>query len=200
MRHMTDGPGSAPAAHDRPDPVVGRTRPALLLVVLGVIALLLAGDLLSDFMAGTDPGHLLFEGLAMLVTLGGMLHLVIAWREQRVALAREVQGRRRAEAVAGSWRAEAARWRAEAEASLSGLGQAIDVQFERWGLTPAEREVALLLLKGLAMKEVADVRGTSERTTRDQAREVYRKAGLSGRAELSAFFLEDLLVPASPRA
>jgi len=36
---------------------------------------------------------------------------------------------------------------------------------------------------------------TSERTIRDQARAVYRKSGVAGRTELSAFFLEDLLLP-----
>lgn len=36
---------------------------------------------------------------------------------------------------------------------------------------------------------------TSERTIRAQARSIYAKAGLSGRAALSAFFLEDLLAP-----
>ena len=71
--------------------------------------------------------------------------------------------------------------------------EAIDRQFDRWELTPAEREVGLLLLKGLSLREIAEVRGTSERTTREQARNVYRKGGLAGRAELSAFFLEDLL-------
>jgi DNA-binding NarL/FixJ family response regulator len=55
--------------------------------------------------------------------------------------------------------------------------------------------VALLLLKGLAHKEIADARETSERTVRQQSLAIYRKAGLSGRAELSAFFLEDLLLP-----
>ena len=40
--------------------------------------------------------------------------------------------------------------------------------------------------------------GKSDRTVRQQAVEVYRKSGLSGRAELSAFFLEDLLLPLSP--
>ncbi|MBZ0120481.1 MAG: helix-turn-helix transcriptional regulator, partial [Sandaracinaceae bacterium] len=75
------------------------------------------------------------------------------------------------------------------------LGEALARQFERWQLTAAEREVALLLLKGLSLKEIAEARGTSERTVRDQARAVYRKAGLAGRSELSAFFLEDLLVP-----
>ena len=52
-----------------------------------------------------------------------------------------------------------------------------------------------MLLKGFSHKEIAALRETSERTIREQARAVYRKAGLSGRASLSAFFLEDLLLP-----
>jgi DNA-binding CsgD family transcriptional regulator len=71
----------------------------------------------------------------------------------------------------------------------------MDRQFDRWALTTAEREVALLLLKGLSHKEAASVRGTSERTVRQQSLMVYKKAGVTGRAELSAFFLEDLLDP-----
>jgi DNA-binding NarL/FixJ family response regulator len=54
--------------------------------------------------------------------------------------------------------------------------------------------VALLLLKGLSFKEIAQVRNASERTVRQQALAVYAKSGLGGRAELAAFFLEDLLV------
>jgi DNA-binding CsgD family transcriptional regulator len=92
-------------------------------------------------------------------------------------------------------RAQGQRWRAEARAHLNGLGQAIDAQFSRWNLTEAEREVALLLLKGLSHKEVAAIRATSERTVREQARSLYAKAGLTGRAALSAFFLEDLIAP-----
>lgn len=92
-------------------------------------------------------------------------------------------------------RLQGQRWRAESRALLTGLGDAIDAQFSRWNLTDAEREVALLLLKGLSTKEVAAVRATSERTIRAQAAALYGKAGLSGRAALSAFFLEDLLAP-----
>lgn len=87
------------------------------------------------------------------------------------------------------------RWRAEARTFIDGLGAAMDLQFTRWGLTNAEREVALLLLKGLSLKEIATVRSTNERTVRSQARTLYSKAGLAGRASLSAFFLEDLLAP-----
>ena len=39
------------------------------------------------------------------------------------------------------------------------------------------------------------MRAVSERTIREQSRSVYAKAGLTGRAALSAFFLEDLLAP-----
>jgi DNA-binding CsgD family transcriptional regulator len=93
-----------------------------------------------------------------------------------------------------------ARFRGESQQHARGLGEAIDRQFQRWGLSPAEREVALLLVKGLSHKEAAEVRATSERTVRQQALAVYRKAGLAGRAELAAFFLEDLLQPQPPAA
>jgi len=92
-------------------------------------------------------------------------------------------------------RVQGQRWRSESRTLLNGLGDAIAAQFTRWNLTEAEREVALLLLKGLSSKEVAAVRAASERTVREQARSVYAKAGVTGRAGLSAFFLEDLLAP-----
>jgi DNA-binding CsgD family transcriptional regulator len=92
-------------------------------------------------------------------------------------------------------RAQGQRWRAEARSHLIGLGEAIEAQFSRWNLTAAERDVALLLLKGLSLKEIATIRASSERTVREQARALYAKAGLTGRAALSAFFLEDLSAP-----
>jgi DNA-binding NarL/FixJ family response regulator len=92
-------------------------------------------------------------------------------------------------------RIQGRQWRDETRALLKGLGEAIDRQFLTWKLTEAEREIGLLLLKGLSLKEIAAVRVTSERTIRAQAQSIYAKAGLSGRAALSAFFLEDLLAP-----
>ncbi len=96
-------------------------------------------------------------------------------------------------------RREAERFREEAQDALRGLGEAIDHQFTRWNLTRAEREVGLLLLKGLSHKEIADARSISETTIRQQALAIYRKSGLRSRAELSAFFLEDLLLPVDQR-
>lgn len=89
-------------------------------------------------------------------------------------------------------------WKASAEAALDGLGRAIDGQFSSWQLTPTEREVALMLLKGYGHKEIAALTARSERTVRQHAGVVYDKAGLAGRAELAAFFLNDLMLPEKP--
>ena len=154
-------------------------------------------NLCGTDLAGRDVLSRIFFGfrysLLMAVSVGGALWLWLTLRRARievVALERDV----------ASARDEALRWRDEARDALRGLGVSIGKQFQRWDLTPAEREVALLLLKGLSHKEAARVRGVSERTVRQQAREVYRKAGLAGRSELSAFFLEDLLVPSTGEA
>lgn len=71
----------------------------------------------------------------------------------------------------------------------------IQKQFEQWKLSPGEQEIALALIKGLSFKEVAQLRDTREKTVRQQAASVYRKAGLSGRHELAGWFFEDLLSP-----
>jgi len=92
-------------------------------------------------------------------------------------------------------RQEAIEWKNETQTLLQGLGASINNQFERWKLTPSEKEIGLFLLKGLSHKEVAYARGVSEATARQQAGAVYKKAGLLGRHDLAAFFLEDLALP-----
>ncbi|PIQ63077.1 MAG: hypothetical protein COV99_04685 [Bacteroidetes bacterium CG12_big_fil_rev_8_21_14_0_65_60_17] len=75
----------------------------------------------------------------------------------------------------------------------------MDGQFDMWHLTPTEKEIALFLVKGFSTKEIAHLTDRSERTVRQHAIAVYGKAGLGGRAQLAAFFLEDLLSPTSGR-
>ncbi|MEB2344708.1 MAG: helix-turn-helix transcriptional regulator [Deltaproteobacteria bacterium] len=99
-------------------------------------------------------------------------------------------------------RAEGAVWRERAQGYLLGLGQEIEKQFEEWQLTPSEREVGLLMLKGFSHGEIASLRGTTEATVRHQARAAYQKSGMPGRSAFCAYFLEDLLPaqdPAVPR-
>lgn len=90
-------------------------------------------------------------------------------------------------------------WRQHSRRFLDGLSRAIETQFTAWNLTAAESDVAGLLLKGASLREVAVLRRTSEATIRQQAQNVYRKSGLSSRAELSAYFLEDLFALSEAR-
>ncbi len=92
-----------------------------------------------------------------------------------------------------SARHEGERWRTAVAQQVSGLSRAIAAQFRVWGLTDAEADVAGLMLKGLSHREIARLRHCSEVTVRQHATAVYRKSNLSNRAQLTAFFLEDLL-------
>lgn len=76
-----------------------------------------------------------------------------------------------------------------------GLSAAIDDEFEKWGLTKSEKEVGLLILKGLSTKDISELQGISDKTVRHHCTSIYKKSGMAGRTELSAHFLEDLLLP-----
>ncbi|HEX7675652.1 MAG TPA: helix-turn-helix transcriptional regulator [Bdellovibrio sp.] len=76
-----------------------------------------------------------------------------------------------------------------------GLQPYIQDQFKEWSLTKTEGEIGLLLLKGLSLREIANMRGTSETTVRQQALVLYKKASVDGRHQFAALFLEDLLSP-----
>ncbi len=68
-------------------------------------------------------------------------------------------------------------------------------QFDVWQLTESEQDVVIGMLKGLSFREIAELRDTREKTVRQQASSVYRKAGVNSRNELAAWFFEDLLEP-----
>lgn len=166
-----------------------------MILAFAAIAGLIVSDLLQDAGEGAPLGHLAIEGGAMAVALAGAAAVTVTLVRARRALSDAVRARVALEARAETLAAEAAAWREQASSVLRGLGEAIDRQFVAWGLTDAEREVALLLLKGFGTREIAALRDTTDRTVRQQAQAVYAKSGLAGRAELSAFFLEDLLLP-----
>ena len=66
-------------------------------------------------------------------------------------------------------------------------------RFDDWGLTPSERDVALFMLKGFSNAEIAALRETSEGTIKAQSTAVFRKAGVTGRAQLLSGFIEDVM-------
>ncbi len=71
-------------------------------------------------------------------------------------------------------------------------------RLDEWGLTPAERDVALFLLKGLGTADVARLRETSEGMVKAQTNAIYRKAGVANRGQLVSLFIEDLVAPDGP--
>ena len=71
--------------------------------------------------------------------------------------------------------------------------EVIEERFTEWGLSPAERDVAMFSIKGLSTAEIGVLRKTSEGTVKAQTNAIYRKAGVSGRAQLLSVFIEDLL-------
>lgn len=153
-------------------------------IVVGLCALIaamIAWDLITDYQDGADSSHLFVELMVLLLATSGVAILLRRFGSARAELA--------------DAREEAERWREQNREIIQGLGSAIEGQFGRWKLTPAESQIGLMLLKGYSHKEIASMRDTSERTIREQARAIYRKSGLPGRASLAAFFLEDLLLP-----
>jgi DNA-binding CsgD family transcriptional regulator len=161
---------------------VRRNRSTIAAIAMfGVVVVLIGWDLYVDYGEGVSIGHLLVESLIFMVAVTGV---VLMWRQLDRTQADLVEAR-----------VEAEQWKQESRELIEGLSAAIERQFERWQLTAAEAEVGLFLLKGLSHKEIAAIRRTSERTVREQSRALYRKSGLAGRSSLSAFFLEDLLLP-----
>jgi len=65
--------------------------------------------------------------------------------------------------------------------------------FDQWKLSPSEKEVAILLIKGLSFAEIAEARNAKEGTVKAQSNAVYRKADVKGARELLALLFDELL-------
>lgn len=161
-------------------------------VALALIAGLAVADLAADLTDGVTLEHIAFEGAIVAVAAVAFARVVARLRADRRRLAEELD---QARADVDALQSRAARWREESAAAARSFSDAVDLEFERWGLTVAEREVALLLLKGVSLKDIAAARDTAERTTRQQAAAVYAKAGVTGRTELASYFLDALSSP-----
>lgn len=157
-----------------------------LSILLVGIALMVLVDSVNDIQAGGSWSHALVE-LAVVLALFGILIWLWVRKAQDMSEVIERASQREAEL-----KKEALAWQAKVQSFRPGIRSAIDSQFETWSLTLAEKETALLILKGLSNKEIAEVRSASELTVKQQANAIYRKSGLSSRAQLIAFFLEDL--------
>lgn len=159
----------------------------LALIGVGVAMLLDAVEETRESAAkGELLSHMLDDWLSLALGLG-LLALVLldAWRTRRELAQLQLQLNAPSHGVSGD--------HAPTQAAARDYGDAVHGQFDRWQLTPSEREVAVALLKGMSFQEIALLRDTREKTVRQHASSVYRKSGLGGRHELAAWFFEDLL-------
>jgi DNA-binding CsgD family transcriptional regulator len=167
---------------------VNQKERGLIATVLVSIILMVSVDLVTDSGEGVKWWHLFIEGFIALAAMIGIYFLLRGSFTLKHSLADERKSTLQL-------REEAEKWRDQSKKYIQGLSQAIETQLIQWNLTDSEKEVAFLLLKGMSLKEIAEVRNTAEKTARTQSVAIYSKAGLAGRSELAAFFLEDLLPP-----
>ena len=66
-------------------------------------------------------------------------------------------------------------------------------RFNKWGLTDAEKDIALFMLRGLSNSEISDLRKVAVGTIRVQSHRVLQKAGASSRTELMSIFMEEFM-------
>lgn len=144
----------------------------VFLVIQSIAAVYFVGDAVGELISAPTSTHSIFEVFVALALLLGMVFGFIALRQTMARMKAQDQ----------------------ALAAASGaLSDVIDAQFRHWGLTPAERDVGFLALKGLDVAEIAELRKAAAGTVRAQLTRIYAKAGVSGRAQFAAFFVEDLL-------
>ena len=141
----------------------------------GSIALLLTLEIMTDE-DGISFAEILLETLEILLAAAAavgialLVHRIHTQHAEKMALMRDLEIARR----------EGQGWRAKVQTNLAGLRLEMENQFQEWGMTATEREIGLLMLKGLSHREIAELRGTSEVTTRQQAQSIYQKSSLPG--------------------
>lgn len=162
-----------------PDSLKARARRLALsgLLVLQVgAAAFFAFDIVADIAGWEDLSrgatHLLLEAMAVVGLIAGL------W-----ATGREMRRMRRRQR----------RIEAQLRVASGAFLELLEEHFERWSLTPSERDVALLSIKGLSIAEIAAVRRTREGTVKAQCNAIYGKAGVSGRQQLLSLFIEELM-------
>lgn len=145
-----------------------------LILLQAMCALFFIGDVIEDFREDgyLDNPHLLLESVVAVALVGGVIFLMI---ELRGLLSRMSNMQIGLDIAQGH------------------LADIIETFFDEWGLTSAERDVAIMILKGLDNDSIAQVRKTAAGTVRAQATSIYSKSGTDGRAQFISLLIEELL-------
>lgn len=154
-----------------------------LLLVLSIVSL---ADIIVDHHEGVGWPHMLQEGFVLALCVVAVANLMFGLRAQQRSI-KALKAELRDAHVEVQKASEALK-----EGRLA-FSKVIVEQFDSWLLSKSEKEVGWLLLKGLSLAEIASIRETQEKTVRQQASALYKKAGLSGRHAFAAWFFEDYL-------
>lgn len=156
----------------------------LLMIFLLLVTVASGADLIADLSQGVDIKHIVQESIIMLIAASAFIWLAKKYKSSK-SLISNLQNE--LDSIKNVKQPK------EVVAVKKQLSEAIANQFNEWNLTQSEREIGLLLLKGFSLKEIAALRGTAEKTIRQQSSSIYSKAGLPGRHAFSAWFIEDIL-------
>ncbi len=148
-----------------------------LLVAQAICAILFSSDILLSVI-GVYPGPLAWS-TRELMEVGALVGLLLGLIFGAILVWRAFGDLRRAEA--------------RLERASGAFIDLLNARFDEWGLTAAERDVAVFAIKGLTVQEIARLRETSEGTVKAQTAAIYRKAQVSGRPQLLSLFIEDLM-------
>jgi DNA-binding CsgD family transcriptional regulator len=164
-----------------------QAKEAIVLILIFAIMVVASGtDLLADLSHGAGTGHIVKEAIIVSISIVAIAWLLFGLHQQRL----EIKSLQQELETVNSPQTPPRKYVLEARKKL---GNVVTQQFSEWMLTGSEIDVGWLLLKGLSLKEIAIVRSTQEKTVRQQASSIYKKAGVSGRHAFSAWFIEDIL-------
>ncbi|ASM73761.1 MULTISPECIES: helix-turn-helix transcriptional regulator [Roseobacteraceae] len=145
-----------------------------VIILQALCAVFFIVDVLQDMREGVhlDDLHLTLESLAALVLLVGVVFLMVELRRLLNRMSDMDAGLR------------------VAQGQMAGV---MDGFFEDWNLTAAERDIAIMICKGLDNDEIAQVRHTAAGTVRAQVTRIYAKSGTHGRSQFVSLFLDELM-------
>lgn len=142
------------------------------LLCVNFFVLDVVGDYRQDSSFFDQNGHLLIETLA---TICFAIAIWVEWRFFRQLLRRQQV------------------LEENITAARAAMQQVIDHHFAEWGLTRAERDIAGLMIKGCSIAEIAAFRHSAEATIKTHLNAIYRKSGTSGRSDLLARLLDEVM-------
>lgn len=151
---------------------------ALILIVSVVFFIFdLASDVYERIIASSAPSLLDLTHLFFEVFSAGALILAIR------ILVRQL-----------NWLQERNTQQSESLRFLRGeMDRYVHGKFDEWSLTSAERDIAMYMLKGLSIAEIAAARSTAEGTVKAQTSNIFRKTGVASRLELMSLFMDEFL-------